>query len=156
MTSSGGPAARTVLIAPDSFKGSLTSVEVAWALAAGWARARPDDTILWCPLADGGEGTLKSVAAAGGWESRQATVTDPLGRAIEGVWLQSDDGMRAVIEMATASGLSLLAASERDAMAASSAGTGDLIRTALDAGVRSIVLGIGGSATTDGGAVLLR
>ena len=156
MTHSGRPRARTVLIAPDSFKGSLTSVEVAWALAAGWARARPDDTILWCPLADGGEGTLKAVAAAGGWESRQATVTDPLGRPIEGVWLQSDDGMRAVIEMATASGLSLLAASERDAMAASSAGTGDLIRTALDAGVRSIVLGIGGSATTDGGAGLLR
>ena len=77
----------TILIAPDSFKGSLTSVEVARALAAGWARARPDDTIVLCPLADGGEGTLEAVAAAGGWTWREATVTDPLGRPIQARWL---------------------------------------------------------------------
>ena len=146
----------TVLIAPDSFKGSLTSVEVARALAGGWSRARPDDTILLCPLADGGEGTLEAVAAAGGWAWREAVVADPLGRPIRARWLQSDDGQRGVIEMASASGLSRIMASERDAVAASSAGTGDLIRAALDAGVRSMVLGIGGSATTDGGAGLLR
>jgi glycerate kinase len=143
-------------MAPDSFKGSLTSVEVARALATGWSRARPDDTILLCPLADGGEGTLEAVAAAGGWTWREAIVADPLARPIQARWLQSDDGERAVIEMATASGLSRVASAERDAIAASSAGTGDLIRAALDAGVRSIVLGIGGSATTDGGAGLLR
>ena len=151
-----GSDSRTVLVAPDSFKGSLTSVEVARALAAGWSRARPDDSVMLCPLADGGEGTLEAVAAAGGWEWRQATVADPLARQIQARWLRSDDGSGAVIEMATASGLSRIASVERDAIAASSAGTGDLIRAALDAGVRSIVLGIGGSATTDGGAGLLR
>lgn len=147
---------RTVLVAPDSFKGSLTSVEVARALADGWRRARPDDTVLLCPLADGGEGTLGAIEAAGGWHRRTATVRDPLGRTIEASWLISDDGTRAAVEMAEASGLSRLASDERDAIAASSVGTGDLLRAALDAGVRSIVLGIGGSATTDGGAGLLR
>ncbi len=147
---------RTVLIAPDSFKGSLTSVEVAQALAEGWRTARPEDTILLCPLADGGEGTLGAIEAAGGWHRRTATVRDPLGRTIEASWLLSDDGTRAAVEMAEASGLSRLASDERDAVAASSVGTGDLLRAALDAGVRSIVLGIGGSATTDGGAGLLR
>ena len=93
---------RTVLIAPDSFKGSLTSVAVAQAIADGWRRARPDDTILLCPLADGGEGTLEAVAAAGGWEWREATVADPLGRQIRARWLAGADGRRAVIEMAEA------------------------------------------------------
>lgn len=142
----------TVLIAPDSFKGSLKSVQVAHALADGWARARADDTVLLCPLADGGEGTLEAVAAAGGWTWQEMEVADPLGRPIRARWLRSEDGRRAVVEMAEASGLSRLAADERDAVAASSAGTGELIRAALDAGVDSIVLGIGGSATTDGGA----
>ncbi len=146
---------RTVLIAPDSFKGSMTSVEVARALAEGWRRARPGDEILLCPLADGGEGTLAAIEAAGGWQRRSATVRDPLGRPIIASWLQSDDGARAAIEMAEASGLSRLGIDERDAAAATSVGTGDLIRAALDAGVTSIVLGIGGSATTDGGAGLL-
>ena len=80
----------TILIAPDSFKGSLTSVQVARALADGWSRARPDDTILLCPLADGGEGTLAAVAAAGGWEWQEADATDPLGRSITARWLRSD------------------------------------------------------------------
>ena len=146
----------TVLIAPDSFKGSLTSVQVARALADGWSAARPDDSVLLCPLADGGEGTLEAIAAAGGWEWREAAVTDPLGRMIRARWLRSADGSRAVVEMAEASGLSRVAASERDPIAATSAGTGELIRAAIDGGATSIVLGIGGSATTDGGAGLLR
>jgi glycerate kinase len=144
----------TILVAPDSFKGSLTSVQVARALAGGWARARPEDTVVLCPLADGGEGTLEAIAAAGGWSWRDATVTDPLGRPIPARWLADGDG-HAAIEMAEASGLSRVAAAERDAIAATSQGTGELIRIALDAGVTSIVLGIGGSATTDGGAGLL-
>ena len=153
---SAGPAAgRTVLIAPDSFKGSLTSVQVAQALADGWRRARPDDEILLCPLADGGEGTLAAIEAAGGWQRRTSTARDPLGRQITARWLISDDGQRAAVEMAAASGLSLLTADERDPIRATSIGTGDLIRAALNARVRSIVLGIGGSATTDGGAGLL-
>ena len=145
----------TVLVAPDSFKGSLTSVQVARALAGGWSRARPDDTLVLCPLADGGEGTLEAIAAAGGWSWRDASVTDPLGRQIPARWLADGDG-RAAIEMAEASGLSRVAAAERDPIAATSQGTGELLRIALDAGVSSIVLGIGGSATTDGGAGLLR
>src|SRR3954462_11806276 len=116
----GGAAAKslTVLIAPDSFKGSLTSVEVAEALAAGWSRARPGDTVLLCPLADGGEGTLEAVAAAGGWAWREAGVAGPPGGPVGARWLQSDDGQRAVVEMASASGLSRIMASERDAVAA--------------------------------------
>jgi glycerate 2-kinase len=147
-----------VLIAPDSFKGSLTSVEVARALADGWARARPDDEVVLCPLADGGEGTLEAIAAAGGWSWRETEVSDPLGRPIRARWLASGNGagIRAAVEMAEASGLSRLTPGERDASGATSIGTGELIRTAIDAGATSIVLGIGGSATTDGGAGLLR
>ena len=147
---------RHVLFAPDSFKGSLTSVQVATALAAGWSKARPADTTWLCPLADGGEGTLEAIAAAGGWTWQTADVRDPLGRPVRARWLRSTTGSRAVIEMAEASGLSRVAAGERDAVAATSIGTGDAIRAALDAGATSIVLGIGGSATTDGGAGLLR
>ena len=145
-----------VLIAPDSFKGSLTSVQVARALAEGWSMARPDDSVVLCPLADGGEGTLEAIAAAGGWEWREAAVTDPLGRPIMARWLASEDGTRAAVEMAEGSGLSRVATAERDAVSASSIGTGELLRAAIDSGATYIVLGIGGSATTDGGAGLLR
>jgi glycerate 2-kinase len=146
---------RNVLVAPDSFKGSLTSVQVARALADGWLRARPGDEILLCPLADGGEGTLEAIAAAGGWEWQTADVRDPLGRPIQARWLRSADGRKAVIEMAEASGLSRVAPGARDATAATSIGTGEAIRAAVDAGATTLVLGIGGSATTDGGAGLL-
>jgi glycerate kinase len=145
----------TVLIAPDSFKGSLTSVQVARSLADGWARARPNDSILLCPLADGGEGTLEAVAAAGGWEWQNAEVADPLGRRIQARWLRSVDGGRAVVEMAEASGLSRLTAAERDPVGATSLGTGELIQAAIDAGVEHITIAIGGSATTDGGKGML-
>ena len=155
VTHGSGTSPRTILIAPDSFKGSLTSVQVAQALADGWLQGRPGDEILLSPLADGGEGTLLAMETAGGWQRRNATARDPLGRQITARWLISDDGKRAAIEMAAASGLSLLNTNERDAIRATSIGTGDLIRTALNARVTSIVLGIGGSATTDGGAGLL-
>ena len=145
-----------VRIAPDSFKGSLTSVEVARALATGWARARPRDEILLAPLADGGEGTTVAIEAAGGWEWRVADATDPIGRAISARWLQSDDGTKAIVELAAASGLSRLAPDELDPLGATTRGTGELIVAALDAGVREITLGIGGSATNDGGAGILR
>jgi glycerate kinase len=145
-----------VLIAPDSFKGSLTSVAVAQALARGWLRARPDDEIRLAPLADGGEGTLVAVDAAGGWQWRDAEAHDPLGRPISAGWLARGDGKAAFVEMAMASGLSLVAAGERDAARATSEGTGDVLRAVLDAGIRDISLGIGGSATTDGGAGVIR
>ena len=151
------PAGRplTVVIAPDSFKGSLTSVQVAAALRDGWLRARPSDVVLLAPLADGGEGTLEAIAATGGWEWQVAAVADPLRRPVQARWLRSADGRQAVVEMAEASGLSRVAAAERDPVGATSVGTGQLILAAVGAGVSDIVLGIGGSATTDGGAGIL-
>jgi glycerate kinase len=146
---------RTVLVAPDSFKGSLTSVQVAEALAEGWLATRPDDDVLLCPLADGGEGTLAAIEAGGGWDARVARVRDPLGREVSARWLASADGSRAVVEMAQASGLSLVAAGERDPIASTSVGTGELVGVAIDSGARHVTLGIGGSATTDGGRGLL-
>ena len=146
-----------VVIAPDSFKGSLTSVEVATALAAGWRSVRPDDEHLLAPLADGGEGTLVAIAAAGGWEWRAAPATDPIGRPVSARWLRSADGTRAVVELAEASGLSRLSSGERDPVAASTFGTGQVLMAVMDDPViRSITMGIGGSATTDGGAGILR
>jgi glycerate kinase len=145
----------TVLFAPDSFKGSLTSVEVARALATGWSRARDRDEMALSPLADGGEGTLAAIDAAGGWTWQDAPAHDPIGRPITASWLRSIDGRRAVVELAAASGLSRLAPEERDPMAATTYGTGELIRAAVAAGVESIAIGIGGSATNDGGRGML-
>ena len=146
----------TVLFAPDSFKGSLTSVEVATALTDGWARARPADVLMLAPLADGGEGTLVAIAAAGGWEWRSTVAQDPIGRPVEARWLQSADGRRAIVELAEASGMSRLTPAERDPLGASTFGTGEVLRAAVDAGAHDITLGIGGSATNDGGAGILR
>jgi glycerate 2-kinase len=134
----------------------LTSVEVASALARGWLEARPDDDVQLAPLADGGEGTLVAIAAAGGWEWRTTPATDPIGRPVTARWLRSADGSRAVVELAEASGLSRLTAAERDPVRASTQGTGEVLRAVVDAGIRTITLGIGGSATTDGGAGILR
>ena len=151
-----GPSNRlTIVFAPDSFKGSLSSVEVARALAQGWARVRPRDELLLAPLADGGEGTLAAIEAAGGWERVENVASDPLGRSISADWLRSSDGARAVVELAAASGLSRLEPRERDAGAASTRGSGEILRSVVDAGIRRVTLGIGGSATTDGGAGIL-
>ncbi len=144
-----------ILVAPDSFKGSLTSVEVATAIAAGWLAARPDDEVLLAPLADGGEGTLVAIAAAGGWEWRHTEVRGPDFVPVLARWLVSPDKGRAVIEMATASGLSLIAPNERNTSIFTTMGTGELLKAAIDEGVRDITLGIGGSATTDGAAGIL-
>ncbi len=149
-----------VVVAPDSFGGALDSVAVAEAIARGWASIRPDDTILRIPMADGGEGTLTAIAAAQGEQvTRQVCATvDPLGRPVEAAWLAMDGGSSAFVEMAEASGLARLSVAERtpaNARVASTRGTGRIIRAALDAGARRIVVGLGGSATTDGGAGLL-
>ena len=143
-----------LLVAPDSFKGSLTSVAVARGLTDGWSRGRPDDTIRLSPLADGGEGTLDAVASAGGWVELPAMSRDPLGEPLDGRFLRQDD--RAVVELATASGLSRVPPERRDALAASTFGTGLIVAAAIGLGVRRVVLGLGGSATTDGGSGLLR
>lgn len=153
--------ALTVVIAPDSFGGALDSVGVAAAIEAGWLDARPGDTVVRRPMADGGEGTLVAVADALGdaAERRSVETTDALGRPISAEWLLVDDGRGAFIEMAAASGLARLAPEERtpaNARLASTRGTGDLVRAALDAGVQRVTIGLGGSATTDGGSGLLR
>lgn len=138
----------TVLVAPDSFKGTFSATEVAAAIGRGLeAAGRPVDL---CPVADGGEGTLDALAAGLGAERRAAAVTDPLGRAIEAEFGLA--GEVALVDTAAASGLSLVSEDERDAVAASTAGTGELIAAAIEAGARTVYLGVGGSATTDGGA----
>jgi glycerate 2-kinase len=91
-----------VLLAPDSYKGSLTSVEVVRALAQGWAAARPQDELILAPLADGGEGTLAAMAESGGWEWMECPAHDPLGRPLTARWLRSADGTRAAMELAEA------------------------------------------------------
>ena len=144
-----------ILFAPDSFKGSLTSVQVGRALAVGWAVGRPGDTLEHAPLGDGGEGSIHAIAFAGGWEWIQARATGPLGRPVNAGWLRSDDGTRAFVELAEASGLSRVEPGSRDPIKASTRGTGELLQRALAAGIRRIVLGIGGSATTDGGLGIL-
>ena len=142
-----------VLVAPDSFKGTFSSVIVAEALAAGWQTARPDDEMTLTPMADGGEGMLEAVAASGGWMVLPVAAKDALMRTMSARFLR--DGERAVVELATASGLSGVAADELDAMAATTFGTGQVLAAAIGLGCRRIVLGVGGSATTDGGAGLL-
>jgi glycerate kinase len=142
---------RPVLVAPDSFKGTYRAAEVAGAIGRGLERAglMPPDL---CPLADGGEGTMDALLIALGGETVGATVQDPLGRAVQAQYALVEDGGTAVLEMASASGLGLVAEGERDAWAASTYGTGELISAAIDAGAQVVLVGVGGSATTDGGA----
>lgn len=138
----------TVLIAPDSFKGTLTAAEVTASLQRGFESAgRSVDP---CPVADGGEGLVAALTEPLGLEPVLLLASDPLGRPVTAIF-GLGDGV-AVIEAAAASGLSLVPEAERDPVAASTAGTGELIVAARDAGARTIVLGAGGSATTDGGA----
>lgn len=144
-----------LVIAPDSFKESLSAPEVAAAIARGWSRARPLDEILLRPMADGGEGTVDAVLAATGGERRECAVRGPLGAPVQAHWGWLEEGA-AVIEMAAASGLHWVAPQLRDATRTTSYGTGELIRAALDAGARKIILGLGGSATNDGGMGLLQ
>jgi len=142
----------TILVAPDSFKGTLTAVEVAEAIGRGLEDAgRPVDL---CPVADGGEGTLDALLDAVGGELRTVSVSDPLGRPIDAAFALGD--RVAVVETAAASGLGLVDPSERDPVAASTFGTGQLIMAAIEAGADLLYLGVGGSATTDGGAGAIR
>jgi glycerate 2-kinase len=147
--SSGGRGPLPALVAPDSFKGTFPANEVAAAIADGLRDAGREAVEL--PVADGGEGTMQVLVTALGGEVRTATVSDPLGRPIDASFALLPDGS-AVVEMAQASGLSLVDEAERDAWAASTRGTGELIAAAAEAGAAPIVVTVGGSATTDGGA----
>jgi glycerate kinase len=138
-----------VLVCPDSFKGTFSAVEVAAALGAGIEEA--GGAVDLCPGADGGEGTAATALAALGGEMRTAAAHDPLGRPIEASFVLVEDGATAVVDTAAASGLPLVAPAERDAEAASTYGTGELIAAAVEAGATRVLLAAGGSATTDGG-----
>jgi glycerate kinase len=138
-----------VLVAPDSFKGTFDAATVADALARGLERAgwKADR----CPVADGGEGTMTVLCRALGGRYVEATASDPLGRPVACEFALLRDGTPAIVETAQASGLGLVAEDERDAWAASTRGTGELILAAVSAGAREILVAVGGSATTDGG-----
>ncbi|NKX55551.1 glycerate kinase [Arthrobacter mobilis] len=140
---------KTVLIAPDKFKGTLTALEAAAAMQAAVHRIWPTASIIRLGLADGGDGTCTAALAAGGTE-HSTTVTGPLGRPVPAAWVRL--GETAVLEMANASGLRHVEPTPENALRASTFGTGELIRAALDDGATRIVIGLGGSATTDGGA----
>jgi glycerate kinase len=142
--------AHPVLVAPDSFKGTFTAPEVAGAIARGLRAAGREAVEL--PVADGGEGTMEVVLAALGGERRAATVADPLGRPVEAHFALMPGGETAVVEMAQASGLWRVAEHERDAWRASTRGTGELIAAAVEAGAETVIVTVGGSATSDGGA----
>jgi glycerate kinase len=139
-----------ILLAPDSFKGTMSAATVAAALAGGVTAA--GEVPLTCPLADGGEGTMAVLHTMLGGELIEATVCGPLGEPVHAAFLLTGDGRTAVVETATASGLELVPASRRDAEAATSAGTGELLAAAAKAGADHIFLGVGGSACTDGGS----
>jgi glycerate 2-kinase len=140
---------RRVVVAPDSFKGTIQAADAAAALASGWASARPGDELVSRPMADGGEGTIEAFAAAvAGARRSAATVQGPDDRAVETEWLSLPDGT-AVIELARTSGLTLL--DPLRPLDAHTVGFGQAIAAALDAGAARILLGLGGSSSTDGG-----
>jgi glycerate kinase len=141
-----------IVIAPDSFKDSLSAQGVADAIALGLADVWPDAHLVKCPMADGGEGTVESILAACEGELRRTNVRGPLGATVDAAWGWLPHNHTAIIEMAEASGLQLLPLSQRDACTSSTIGTGELISAALDAGAQRVILAIGGSATNDGGA----
>ncbi|WP_122438616.1 glycerate kinase [Pseudomonas viridiflava] len=144
-----------IVIAPDSFKDSLSAQAVADAIASGLAEVWPDAELVKCPMADGGEGTVEAVldACEGQWMSAQ--VSGPLGDSVSAQWGWLAQSRTAIIEMAMASGLQLLTLKQRDACLTSTEGTGQLISAALDAGAQRVILAIGGSATNDGGSGML-
>jgi len=142
---------KKIIVAPGAFKHSLTARAAAEAIAAGLRRSGLEAELHLLPIADGGNGTLDAFLAGGG-ERVAVTVEDPVGRPVEAAFALLPDGRTAVIEMALASGLELLDARQLDPLRASTYGTGQLLRAALDRGVTRVIVGMGGSATVDGGA----
>jgi glycerate kinase len=143
-----------VVVAPDKFEGTLTAPQVARALAAGWRRADPRAEVEEVPVADGGKGTLATLLVALGGRSERVRVTGPLGDPVDADFglAETDRGLTAIVEMAEASGLSLVSEGRRDPLRATTRGTGELLLAAARHRPRRILVGIGGSATTDAGA----
>lgn len=145
-----------IVIAPDSYKESLSALEVASAIEAGFREIYPDAEYIKLPVADGGEGTVEAMVAATQGRVVEVAVTGPLGEPVQGFYGISGDESCAFIEMAAASGLELLPPAARNPLKTTSWGTGELIRHALDLGVTRMIIGIGGSATNDGGAGMVQ
>ena len=145
-----------IAIAPDSFKGTLTALEAAECIERGLRRELRNISVRKIPMADGGEGTVRAIVDATKGRLKRAKVHDPLGRPIWAEYGVTGNGRMAVIEMAAASGLVMLQASERNPLRTTTLGTGELIRAALRTGARQILIGIGGSATNDGGMGMAR
>ncbi|HCC32956.1 MAG TPA: glycerate kinase, partial [Clostridiales bacterium] len=141
-----------VVIAPGSFKGSLTPAQAARCIARGLTRILAGLELDLVPVADGGEGTVEAMLLASAGESREVQVTGPLGHKVTARFGVLPGGNTAVLEMAAASGLTLVPPESRDPLVTTSYGTGELVRAAIDAGCQQIILGLGGSATVDGGA----
>lgn len=145
-----------IIIAPDSFKGSLSAIEVANAIDRGIKKAFAEAETVLLPVGDGGEGTMETLVAATGGEIRKVLVTGPLSNKVEAAYGILGDGETCVIEMATASGLHLVPEENLFPLRATTFGTGELIRQALDDGFSSFIIGLGGSATNDGGSGMLQ
>lgn len=141
------------ILAPDSFKGSLTAAEAAGAMAAGVRRVCPDAEIVLLPLADGGEGTVDALVQATRGRRKVVGVTGPLAEPVQAAYgLLGPSGETAVVEMAAAAGLSLVPPDKRDPRRATTYGVGELLKHAFATGANRVILGLGGSATNDGGA----
>ena len=140
-----------ILVAPDKFKGSMSALAAAEAIARGWQRARPQDRVTLAPIADGGEGFAETLCGVLGGEWITCDAADPLGRMVSARYAWMADRELAVIEMSEASGLWRLQPEERAPLTATTFGTGQLLRDAAQRGARTILIGLGGSATTDGG-----
>ncbi|MBQ6599380.1 MAG: glycerate kinase, partial [Lentisphaeria bacterium] len=145
-----------IIIAPDKYKGNMTSPELCKIIRNEFLAEMPDAEIICIPLADGGDGTTEALTAAHHGEIRTVTVSGPLGKPAAARLGIFDSGKAAVLEMATASGLALLKNETLQPLRADTFGTGELIKAALDTGARSLIVGIGGSATTDGGTGMAR
>ncbi|CBG91448.1 glycerate 2-kinase [Citrobacter rodentium] len=145
-----------IVIAPDSYKESLSASEVAQAIEKGFREIFPDAHYVSVPVADGGEGMVEAMIAATQGTEHVARVTGPLGEKVNASWGMSGDGKTAFIEMAAASGLALVPPEKRNPLITTSRGTGELILQALESGARNIIIGIGGSATNDGGAGMMQ
>ncbi len=145
-----------VVVAPDSFKGSASALAVAEAMSRGVRAVFPGAEVRLVPIADGGEGTVEALVAATGWRLESRTVHGPLGEPVLASWGVLGDGETAVVEMAAASGLPLVPRDRRDPRVTTTRGTGELMLAALDAGMSRLIVGIGGSATNDGGSGMAR
>ena len=145
-----------ILLCPDSYKGSLSAIQVTEAMETGIRRVFQDAEIVRLPIADGGEGTVEALVMATEGEFRETEVCDPIGEPRLARWGILGDGRTAVMEMAAASGLTWVPQEKRDPRQATTFGTGEMIRAALDEGLRHFIIGIGGSATNDGGVGMLR